>query len=238
MVDNTHPLLSVLSQLCTPARADGRAPVIAVTSTHSGVGSSYVARNLSLLAAAHYQPFGHRAALIDLDLGQQSQTEFFENPGQHAVYGALNGPYDATFGVAPFWQVSPDGLDSDGNRKSAAIYGSLHLVGQTGLAVTRFNWTEVKDGQSVHIQEARDYWHALRDQFAVVIVDTPAFDRGDTALTVTTEADKTIIVCDAARAADPAQKALSDKITENGGRCAGLVVNTLPIQAQGTQMGA
>lgn len=225
MVDNQDPLQGVLSGLCVPPRVDGRGPVIAVTAAHARVGTSYVARNLALLAAQHYAPYGQRVALVDLDLTQQSQSAFFNDPAQQSVFGALQGPYDATFGKAPFWQVSPDWLDDDGNRISAARYGALFLVGSTGLTVTKFNWGEIKEGQNVHLVASRDYWHALRDQFAVVIVDTPSFDRADTALTVITEADKTVIVCDSGRAADPAQKALSDKIVENDGRCAGMIVN-------------
>lgn len=237
MIDNQHPLQAVLSALCVDARADGRAPVIAVTAAHSGVGSSYVARNLAILAAQHYVGFGQRVALIDIDLASQAQYGFFSTPLQQSIFGPLSGPYDATFGVTPFWQVSPDDIDADGNRKTAARYGALHLVGDSGLAITRFNWNEVKDGQSVHIAQARDYWHAVRDQFAVVIVDTPAFEAADTALSVVPEADKTVIVCDTARAGDPAQKALSDRITQAGGRCAGMVINEGAYVQQPEQRG-
>lgn len=226
MIDNQDPLQGVLSGLCVPPRVDGRGPVIAVTAAYDRVGTSYVARNLALLAAQHYAPFGQRVALVDLDLTQQSQSGFFSDPMQQSTFGPMQGPYDATFGKTPFWQVSPDGVDADGNRISAARYGALFLVGDTGLTVTKFNWEEIKDGQNVHLVASRDYWHALRDQFAVVIVDTPSFARADTALTVIPEADKTVIVCDSARVADPAQKALFDKIAEHEGRCAGMVVNT------------
>lgn len=237
MIDNQHPLQAVLSTLCTPTRADGRAPVIAVTSAHAQVGSSYVARNLALLAAQHYVDFGQRVALVDLDLATQAQYGFFNEPLQQSIFGPLSPAYDATFGVTPFWQVSPDNLNADGTRMAAARYGALHLVGDTGLAITRFNWGEVKDGQTVHIAAARDYWHALRDQFAVVIVDTPAFQTADTALTVVPEADKTVIVCDSARASDPTQKALSDRINEAGGRCAGMVINEGAYREQPQQQG-
>lgn len=230
-MNNQNPLQGVLSALCAPPRVDGRGPVIAVTAAHGGVGSSYVARNLSILAAQHYGPFGQRVALVDLDLTQQAQSAFFHDPMQQATYGALRGPYDATFGQTPFWQVSPDGVDVDGERKSTARYGALYLVGDTGLTVTKFNWDEIKDGQNVHLVASRDYWHAMRDQFAVIIVDTPSFERADTALTVIPEADKTVIVCDTARASDPAQKALSDRIAENEGRCAGLVINEGAVPA-------
>ncbi len=230
MIDNHHPLQSVLSQLCTPERGDGRAPVFALTASDTGVGTSYVARNLALLAAQHYGPYGQRVLLVDMDLSQQTQAEYFRN--LTAQYGAVEGPYDATFGAEPFWQVSPDGIDAQGMRKSAALYGGLNLVGQTGLAVTEFRWSEIKQGQSVHVIAARDYWHSLRDEFALVIVDTPAFDRADTALTIIPEADKTVIICATDTASRPAQKELSDRIVAENGRCAGLVINAGPARAQ------
>ena len=233
VMNNQNPLQGVLSTLCAPPRVDGRGPVIAVTAAYDGVGSSYVARNLAILAAQHYGPFGQRVALVDLDLTQQTQSAFFSDPMQQASYGPMQGPYDATCGQTPFWQVSPDGVDDDGNRKSAARYGALYLIGDTGLTVTKFNWDEIKDGQNVHLVASRDYWHAMRDQFAVIIVDTPSFQRADTALTVIPEADKTVIVCDGARASDPAQKALSERITENEGRCAGLVINEGAVSSFG-----
>ena len=229
MIDVNHPLQTVLSSLCTPARGDGRAPVIAVTATDTGVGTSYVARILALLAAQHYSPYGQRVALIDMDITQQSQINFFRQPT--TPYGNVQGPFDATFGESPFWQVSPDGVDEFGRRKSAALYGGLNLIGNTGLAVTEFRWPEIKQGQSVHICAARDYWHKLRDQFALVVVDTPAFDRADTALTVVPEADKTVIVCANDTASQPSQKALSDRIEAEQGRCAGLVINEGPARA-------
>jgi len=212
-------------------RGDGRAPVIALTANDTGVGTSYVARTLALLAAQHYAPYGQRVGLVDMDISQQqSQMKIFRD--SMALYGEVQGPFDATFGEDPFWQVSPDGVDEFGRRKSASLYGGLNLIGQTGLAVTEFRWSEVKAGQSVHITQARKYWHALRDQFALVIVDTPAFDRADTALTVVPEADKTVIICAPDTANLPSQKALSDRIEAEEGRCAGLVINEGPARAQ------
>jgi Mrp family chromosome partitioning ATPase len=228
MIDSQHPLQSVLAQLCSPPRGDGRAPVLVMLSAETGAGTSYVARHLALLAAAHYAPYGQRAALIDLDLTNQGQAAFFRSHEGQTEFGVSQGPYDATFGVEPFWQVSPDGVDDQGHRKSTALYGGLHLIGSTGLAVTEFRWSEIKAGQTVHITAAREYWNAVRDHFAVVIVDAPALDRTDIALTVVPEADKTAIICSNGRASDATQKQLSDRIKAENGRCAGLIVNAGP----------
>ncbi len=230
MIDAQHPLRSVLATLCAPVRGDGRAPVIALTASDTGVGTSYVSRMLALLAAEHYAGYAQRVALVDLDITKQSQMAYFR--GATDDYGEIEGPFDATFGQAPFWQVSPDGVDEQGRRKSAGLYGGLNLIGTTGLAVTEFRWSEIKPGQTVHVRAARDYWHRLRDHFALIIVDTPAFDRADTALTIITEADKTVLVCAPDTAHLPSQKALSGRIQSAEGRCAGLVINEGAARAQ------
>jgi len=230
MIDAQHPLRAVLASLCVPERGDGRAPVIALTASDTGVGTSYVSRILGILAAEHYAPYGQRVALVDLDITKQSQMRYFRDVPHN--YGSIEGPYDATFGQAPFWQVSPDGVDEQGRRKSARLYGGLNLIGSTGLAVTEFHWSDIKSGQTVHVRAAREYWHTLRDHFALIIVDTPAFDRADTALTVVSEADKTVLVCAPDTAHRPSQKALSDRIQAAEGRCVGLIVNEGAANAQ------
>lgn len=221
------PLQTVLSQLCTPVRSDGRASIIAATSAHTGVGTSYISRNLALLAAEHYNNYGQRVALIDLDLSGQAQFSFFSQPSSAQEHN-LSGPYDATFGRIPFWQVSPDVVDAAGGRANGSKYGALYLLGQSGLVVTKFNWNEVKEGQNVHIITAPEYWDALRNQFALIIIDTPAFDRSDTALSVIPEADKTIIITTTERAQDLDQKQLADNITAYQGVFSGLVLNDGP----------
>lgn len=225
MTGQQHALYPVLTQLCGEPRVDGRAPVIAVTSAQTGSGCSYVARTLALLASEHYGPQGHRVALVDLDLTQQTQSRHFQTPSAQSKHGAVHGPYDATFGQSPYWQVSPDSLLPDGSRQSDGLYCSLHLIGETGLAFTQFQWAQVKQGQSVHVTHARDYWHKIREHFALVIVDTPAFDRSETGMTVIPDADKTAIVSAVDRADYPENKDLSARITANGGTCAGMILN-------------
>jgi len=226
-------LYPVLTQLYGEGRVDGRAPIIAVTSPHTGVGTSYVARNLAILAAGHYGPYGHRVALIDLDLSSQSQSAFFEDLNTQAEYGPVQGPYDATFGQQPFWQVSPDSLAASGHRQNEGLYCSLHMVGSTGLAYTKFQWAHVKAGQSVHIANVRDYWHAIREHFAVVFIDTPSFDQSDVALTVIPECDKTIIVNKDTAESDPENTNIAAKIKDVGGNCAGVVLNAGLAKATG-----
>jgi len=225
MSGQQHALYPVLTQLCQEPRADGRGQVVAIVSPQTGSGTSYVSRTLALMAAEHYGPYGQRVGLIDLDFSQQAQSTYFQTPAAQSKYGTVHGPYDATFGEIPFWQVSPDSIAADGLRQGDGLYCCLHLVAETGLAFTQFQWSQIKQGQAVHLAHVREYWHKLREHFALVIIDTPAFDRADMALTVIPEADQTAIVNLTDRSNDPENAELASRITAAGGRCAGIILN-------------
>jgi len=221
MTISAHPLYNVL---CALTNSD--TPSLNVlTSPFSSNGTSYVARDLALLAAQHYQPQGHRVALIDYDLNKQSQTMYFETLGSKNIHGSLLGPYDATFGQKPFWQISPD-IISGVERTADSTVCNLFLVGDTGLAITHFNWDSVKSGQTVHITKSTEYWQALRQNFACIIVDCPAFDRSDVALNVIPDADNVIFVSSEDNKNHSAHKDLAETLKQSGKACKGLIVNT------------
>lgn len=225
MTGQQHALYPVLTQLCQDTRADGRGNIVAIVSPQSRSGTSYVSRTLALLAAEHYGLHGGRVGLVDLDISQQAQSSYFQTAAAQGKHGSVHGPYDATFGETPFWQVSPDSVATDGSRRGDGLYCALHMVAETGLAFTQFQWSHIKHGQSVHVSHVKDYWHKVREHFALVIIDTPAFDRADTALTVIPEADKTAIVNLTDRSAEPENAALAKRITAEGGHCAGMILN-------------
>ncbi len=224
----SHPLYGALFSLAGQPRDDGRAKIIALTSPYSGVGTSYVSRQLALLAAQYYQPQGLRVALIDYDLDQQTQAAFFEAEARQKKYGALNGPYDLTFGQTPFWQVSPSVLDEAGNRIQSSAYAATYLVGSSGLAISKFDWGQIKTGQQVHVRHAPEHWEVLRHQFALIIVDTPAFDRADTGLHIFPIVDACALISDSYRSREETLKDFGDKIISIGGHCAGTIINAGP----------
>lgn len=225
MSSGTHPLQGALQALTVTPRGDGLAPVIAITSGFSKSGTSHVSRELALLAASNYGAQGGRAALIDLDINNQSQAAFFDTPQQIAAHGALSGPYDATFGETPFWQVSPDMMEDGGMRSAANTYCGLYMLGVNKLVVSKFNWQAVKQGQSVHVVNSPHYWQAIRNQFSIIFVDCPSFEDSDIAINIVPYADKTIIVSPEHKASDPINSELSYIISNAGGYCAGLVLN-------------
>lgn len=227
-----HPLADSFKSLIGEITATSEGLVIAVVSPHSRSGNSYVARSLAELAAEQFAPLGRRALLIDYDINKQTQAAFFEHSPEGAVNKKLTGPYDATFGTTPFWQVSPDSVLSDGHRVTESSRCGLYLVGESGLAVTRFDWNSIKAGQTVHVVEARKYWTAAKEQFGVVIVDCPAFDRSDIALNIIPDADKTVIVSLQSQAYAVENASLAQTIVDAGGKCAGMILNQGPAVVQ------
>ena len=223
-----HPLYSAFYGLVQTPRPDGLAPIICLTSPYSQVGTSYVARSLALLASEYYRTHGMRVALIDYDLNQQSQAAYFETIDSQFKHGAITGPFDMTYGEKPFWQVSPSTVDENGQRLGAGNYGGSYLIGDSGLVISKFDWKSVMTGQQVHVRDVPNYWNRMRQEFALIIADTPAFDRGDTAVNMISISDNTVIVCDPVRTQDIAVQELSQNIAVMGGRNAGVIVNAGP----------
>lgn len=178
MTFETHDITaqSIFNQLRAGPRADvtnaDTGQLILMSSAHSGAGTSYAARAIALAAAAHFMPLGQRVLLLDYDLYKQTQLQALMQ------MGVVNGPYDASFGVTPFWQIRA-GLHQDSPELPAASYASLYLVEARALAVTAFRWDQIGANQSVNIISSPDYWAALRQNFGMIIIDAPALDRSN-----------------------------------------------------------
>jgi len=226
IVNQTHPLSPVLSGLMSHPRADAHGQMIVCTAAKTGAGTSHVTRSLAMLAAAQLAPDGKRVFLVDYDLTQQIQSAYFMQPAQMTNYGTISGPYDATLGRTPFWQVSPEVLDDTGVRTSPGAYCGSYIVDALGLTVTQFQWSSIRDGQTVHLMNVRDYWHAAREQFGFVLVDTPAMDRSDVAMNVIAEADHTVLISADVDVGFAGHGDLAKQITMVGGHCAGMILNS------------
>ena len=229
MTAASHPLWGIFEALSRVPRADGRAKIIALVSPFTKSGTSHVARDLSLLAAQHFVQMGGRVALMDFDVNQQTQCDGFDTPESIAAHGAIQGPFDATFGQSPYWQVSPDMVSGDGQMAQMSLHCGLFFVGETGLAVSSFDWKTIKAGQTVHVRRAPEYWQAARSQFSFIFVDCPSTDRSGMAMEMIPDADMAVIISPEYRASDPAHDALAQKITQAGGTCAGKILNAGPV---------
>ncbi len=213
-------LTDAARRLLAAPRVDGLGSIIAVCGARSGVGTSYVARELALAMAGG----GATVLLADMDISKCDQTAALCSVSAQSVYGAAQGPYDATYGAAPYWQVTPVAT-GEGAQSS---FGALYQLPQRNISVTGFLWDNVKDGQTVQITRAPDYWTALRRHYHATVIDVPAPDRSDSGATVYGFADSTVLVTASVKDFEN-QKALG-LVAQAGGSCAGVIVNTVPAQ--------
>lgn len=224
---NTQKLQSAWQGLSQDKRADGRGSVYVFTSPKSKIGTSFVTRCMALIAASTL-PKDKQVLIVDMDIQANAQASWFFAQQALAQYGSPEGPYDACFGTSPFWRVTPSMVDDTGQSLTDNHFMSLYMVNAANVAFTCFQWEKLRQGQTAHIQNARDYWHNLRKHFGAIFVDTPALDRSDIISTVCPEADATILV---STAQDVQSKSLGDtheKIEAMAGHCSGVVLNELP----------
>ena len=219
-MSQTPTLADAARRLLAAQRVDGTGSIIAVCAARSGAGTSYVARELALAMAAG----GASVLIADMDIGKCDQTEAlcFGQSGQ--AYGPVQGPYDATYGVQPFWQVTPTAAGSDTQSR----FGALYQLPQRNLTVTGFLWENVRDGQTVQITRAPQYWDALRNRYHAIFIDVPAPDRSDAGATVFGYADSTVLVTPSTQDFD--NQTVLGIVASAGGTCAGVIVNTVPAQ--------
>jgi len=206
------------SQAFSGSGVQGNGRTILMGSAHSTSGTSYVARSVAYAAAAHYTPLGQRVLLLDYDLYKQSQLQAVMN------VGPVHGPYDASFGVLPFWQVRA-GVHEDSPTLAAGSYASLYLQDQSGLAVSVFRWDQIGANQSVKVVPAPDYWAALRRNFAMVIIDGPAVDRTNMSATLYPQVDSVAIVAQSHNSGSAQTLQMAQDISRYGGHFSGLILN-------------
>ncbi len=228
MVDNSHSLHSAYQELCAKPRADGRGSIYVFSSPRTGAGTSYVARSMAEIAKTYLQD-GAQVLLVDMDIQNNAQSTHFFAPETQGRLGVPEGPYDASFGAEPFWRVTPSMVNEQGQSITDSHFMSLHIASAAGIAFTHFHWEQFREGQHVHLQSARAYWHKLRDQFPVIIVDTPALDRTDVLSTVCPEADATVMVSGSEDMRAQSLADMAKRITDLGALCAGVILNEKPV---------
>ena len=229
--ENAQNLRTAYEQLRNKKRADHKGQIFVFSAAQSGCGTSYVARNMALVAGQNLLE-GEQVLLVDMDVQKNAQSDYFATPEAAHRYGETTGPYDASFQCDPFWKITPSVVGDPERMTSNAQYMSLHMLGHTPLSFTRFHWEYFKQGQNVHIQNARAYWHALRDHFAVVIVDTPAMDRSHIHDTICPEADANILVSSHVDARSQALSNAATDLKKMGAQFSGVILNHMPSSAQ------
>jgi len=218
MVDLTTEMAGLWAALGPVPAHRGR--VLQFVSAESGEGTSTVAREFSRLAAVRTQK---PVWLVDGDLAQQGQLEAIK--AQPDRFGRLADPVQASPNGSSFYAIAPHLKGRDGRPVAPGrlLMAQSCLGGR--LFVTRFRQEVLRAGQRAEVIGSADYWTALRDHADMVIIDSPASRRSDTAITLAPYVDATIIVVAAETTAAGEAVALRDEIDSVGGAIAGVVMN-------------
>lgn len=192
----------------------GASASVMFVAARSGDGTSVCARAFAQLAAIRAP---RSAMLFDLDLFSDGQ---FKALGGEA--GGWQGPFDMSFGAAPFWRAAPRART--GEQGEGAVAG--YRVGATKLFVSRFRPEALLPGQTMQVLPAPDYWQAARGAIDISVVDAPALERSRAGLALVSDMDAVVLVIDRERADPRDSVELRDEIVARGGRCLGIVATS------------
>lgn len=218
MVDLTSEMSSLWAAL-GPAPAH-RGRVVAFVAANTGDGVSTVAREYARLAAVRARK---PVWLIDADLNQQGQLEAVAAEADR--FGALGKPAQASPDGSSFFVVTPPLRTADGRmvRPSRLLTARSCLGGR--LWISRFATERLRSGQRVEAAPDARYWDALRKHADTVVIDVPAADRNDMAVTLAPFVDFIVLVVASETTEAEPPLILRDEIEAVGGRIAGVVVN-------------
>lgn len=218
MVDLTSEMASLWAALGSAPAHRGR--VVQITAATSGEGVSTVAREFARLSAVRARK---PVWLVDGDLWQQQQMDAVIAEPER--FGRFGREAAASPDGSSFYAVTPAVTDRAGQpvRASRLMTARPFLGGR--LWVTRFKVESLRAAQRIEVLPESRYWEAMRRHADTVIIDSPAADRSDAAITLAPLVDATILVV-AAETTDAGETvALRDEIASAGGRIAGVVMN-------------
>ncbi len=227
MIDLSRELTGIC-QVYERLAAQQRGVVLQFMGVHAGAGVSTCARAFARLMTPR---LSRGVWLFDLDFYTNAQHCVLTSERAQAFYGAAGPGMDASMDTAPlFWRVHPELVREDGRKAGDRFYLNMHQIGAHALFVSRFRTDLLREGQMVHLRQAKAYWAAVREKVDLTIIDSPVLNRSRGGLITAADADGVIIVAHPSQAGAQAH-ALRQQIEGRGGRCLGIVYNAAPVQA-------
>lgn len=218
MIDLTSEMAGLWAAL-GPAPARGGRMILFVSAL-GGEGASTVSREYARLAAVRAR---RPVWLIDADLDQPGQQEAVAAAPDR--FGALSRPALGSPDGSCFYDVHPPARGRDGKPVAPARLLTARSCLGGRLWVSRFAAEHVRVGQRVAASPDPAYWNALRPHAETLVVDCPAAERSDTALTLAPLADAVVLVVAAESTGAAQAGALRQEVEAVGGRIAGVVLN-------------
>ena len=172
--------------------------VIAVTSAGPGEGKTTVAANLAQAAAET----GRRVLLVDGDL---------RKPRLHKVFNAPNdwGLSDLLGGIKP----------------PAGTPGTVAATGCRGLHLLTAGSAATNIASLLHSPRASEFLRRMREEFEMIIIDTPPMLQMPDARLLGRMADAVILVVRSGDTTKETAAAASQRLAEDGTRVLGAVLN-------------
>ena len=226
MVDLTSEMAGLWAALGPAPAHRGRVIQFACAST--GEGTSTVAREFARLAAVRTR---RPVWLVDADLAQQSQQDAVA--AQPERFGRLGPVAAASPDGGVFYTIAPPVIGRDGRPVAPARLMTARACLGGRLWVTRFRTESLRSGQRPEPLPDPAYWDSMRRHADLVIVDAPAAERNDVAITLAAFVDATVLVVAAESTPVNEPMILRDEIESVGGRIAGVVVNRSTYKAPG-----
>jgi len=224
MVDLTSEMAELWAALGPVPTQQGR--VLQFVSARTGEGTSTIAREFARLAAVRAR---RPVWLIDADLYDQSQLSAVAMEPER--YGPVQGQASASPDGSSFFSIYPPLKDRTGRPMADGrlLHARACLGGR--LWVTRLRTEAMHAAQRAHFTGTSAYWDAMRRHSDYIIVDSPAGDRSDAAVTLAPHMNATVLVvaADEQDIGDPA--ALRDALEAADGFVAGMVFNRAPERA-------
>ncbi len=218
MVDLTSEMAGLWAALGSAPAHRGR--VIQFVCANSGEGASTVAREFARLAAVRARK---PVWLIDADLAQPGQQEAAAQEPER--FGRLGAAASSSPNGASFFAVTPPVMGRDQKPIAPARLMTARPCLGGRLWITRFRAEILRSGQKAEALPDPRYWDAMRQHADTVVIDAPAADRSDIAITLAPYVDATVLIVAAESTAANEPVILRDEIEAVGGRIAGVVVN-------------
>ncbi|HWK48155.1 MAG TPA: hypothetical protein VNT30_25760 [Stellaceae bacterium] len=202
-VGDGEQLLYMLGQ-----RGDVPVAILQLVAARSGEGTSTLARDLALIAA---RKLSLRTLILDVDPPGHRQSDVLRRLSAE-MGAAVDGPRWLGGADSP----PPPRVISIGKNFVARRIGPLALfvtemVAPTAPSPTGTEWAAILE--------------ALRSNFDLVVVDSPALERSYDAVMLAPYVDTTLLVVEAEATRAAVALNLRDRILEVGGAIAGAILN-------------
>lgn len=218
MVDLTSEMAGLWAALGSAPAHRGR--VIQFACANTGEGASTVAREFARLAAVRARK---PVWLVDADLAQPWQQEAVAAEPER--FGRLGAAAASSPNGSSFFAVTPPVMGRDRKPIAPARLMTARPCLGGRLWITRFRAEVLRSGQRAEPLPDPRYWDAMRKHADTVVIDAPAADRSDLAITLAPYVDATVLIVAAESTAANEPVILRDEIESVGGRIAGVVVN-------------